>query len=70
VAALKGCEGKKAVIYVTCNGQFGEALPLLKKALEARRVQVLAEIGFAKKDVGDMNRKNELIGHIVSAYNA
>ena len=70
VAALKGCEGKNAVIYVTCNGQFGEALPLLKKALEARRVQVLAEIGFAKKDVGDMNRKNELIGHIVSTYNA
>ena len=70
VAALKGCEGKKAVIFVTCNGQFGEALPLLKRALEARGVQVCSEIGFAKKDVGDMNRKNELIGQIVSAYNA
>jgi len=69
VAALKGCEGKKAVIFVTCNGQFGEALPLLKKALETRGVLVLAEIGFAKKDVGDMNKKTELIGHIVSAYN-
>jgi DNA-binding transcriptional ArsR family regulator len=70
VAALKGCEGKKAVIFVTCNGQFGEALPLLKKALDARGVRVLAEIGFAKKDIGDMNRKNELIERIVSAYNA
>ena len=70
VAALKGCEGKKAVILVTCNGQFGEALPLLKKALEDRGVRVSAEIGFAKKDVGDITRKNEMIERIVSVYNA
>jgi DNA-binding transcriptional ArsR family regulator len=70
VAALRGCEGKKAVILVTCNGQFGEAIPLLKRALEARGLIVSAEIGLTKRDVGDIDKRNGIIGQIVSAYNS
>ena len=70
ITALRGCEGKKAVILVTCNGHLGEAIPILKKALEARGVNVSAEIGLTKRDVGDINRRNGIIGQIVSAYNA
>jgi DNA-binding transcriptional ArsR family regulator len=70
VAALRGCEGKKAVILVTCNGQFGESIPLLKQALEARGLIVSAEIGLTKRDVGDIGKRNGIIGQIVSAYHS
>jgi len=70
IAALRGCEGKKAAILVTCNGQFGETIPLLKKALEARGMIVSAEIGLTKREVGDITRRNGIIGQIVSAYHA
>jgi DNA-binding transcriptional ArsR family regulator len=70
VKALRGCEGKKAVILVTCNGQFGESIALLKQSLEARGVIVSAEIGLTKRDVGDIDKRNGIIGQIVSAYNS
>jgi DNA-binding transcriptional ArsR family regulator len=68
VRALRGCEGKRAVIFVTNRGQPGEALTLLKTALTSRGVEVVVEINLAGKDAEDQNARNDLIGQIVAAY--
>jgi DNA-binding transcriptional ArsR family regulator len=70
IRALKGCEGKKAVVFVTNCGQPGEALPLLKTSLTLRGVEVIAEISLTKEDTESQRAKNELIERIVAAYNA
>jgi len=70
VQALSGCEGKKAVVFVTCCGQPGEALPLLRAALAARGVEVAAEISLTQEEAEIRNGKNDLIGRIVEAYSA
>ena len=51
VAALKGCEGKKAIIFATCGGSPGETLPILKKALAAKGVTVIGEVVLPRKDL-------------------
>ena len=61
IAALKGCEGKKAVIYVTCGGQAGETIEIMKKALEAKGVNVVGDMVFDKKTVKVGKKINELI---------
>ncbi|WP_067049161.1 metalloregulator ArsR/SmtB family transcription factor [Methanofollis ethanolicus] len=68
VKALSGCEGKKAVVFVTCCGQPGEALPLLRKALASRGVEVVTEISLTQEDVEIRNADTDLIGRIVEAY--
>ena len=50
VRALRGCEGKTAVTFVTCSENPGEALPLLKKALTERGVRVVVEFCLNKQD--------------------
>jgi DNA-binding transcriptional ArsR family regulator len=70
VQALSGCDGKKAVVFVTCCGQPGEALPLLKTALAARGVEVVAGISLTQEEAEIRNGKNDLIGKIVEAYSA
>jgi len=64
VAALEGCKGKKAVIFATCGGKEREALPLLKKALEARGVTVAGEFVFDKTGITDPGRINGMISAI------
>ena len=61
VAALKGCDGKKAVIYATCGGKERETIPILKKALEAKGVTVAGEFVFDKTGVKDPNRINGMV---------
>jgi Flavodoxin len=61
IAALKDCEGKKAVIYATCGGQAGETIEIMRKALEERGVRVVGDIVFDKKTVRDGKKINELI---------
>jgi DNA-binding transcriptional ArsR family regulator len=65
INALKGCEGKTAIVFVTSCGQPGEALRILKRALVSRGVEVTAEISLTKEDT---ENRNELIRQIVSAY--
>ena len=61
VAALKGCRGKKAVIFATSGGKEGDTLPLLKEALEARGVKVTGEFVFDKTGVKDPARIDAMI---------
>jgi flavodoxin len=67
VAALAGCEGKKAIIFATCGGKERETLPILKKALEARGVTVTGEFVFDKTGLKDPDRINALISKIKTA---
>jgi DNA-binding transcriptional ArsR family regulator len=67
VRALKGCEGKMAVLFTTCLNQPGEALPLLRKALSARGVRVMAEISLDEKDTKNPDAGGELLRQIIAA---
>jgi flavodoxin len=67
VEALRGCKGKKAVIFATSGGQERNTLPILKKALEAKGVTVIGEFVFDKKGLKDQDRINEMITKIRSA---
>lgn len=70
VAALKGCNGKKAVIFATCGGKERETLPMLQQALEARSVTVAGEFVFDKTGVKDPGRINAMIAAIKTAGGA
>jgi DNA-binding transcriptional ArsR family regulator/flavodoxin len=67
VRALKGCEGKMAVIFTTCSNQPGEALPILSKALSDRGVRVMAEISLAAKDTKNPDAGGELLRQILGS---
>ena len=64
VAALGGCNGKKAVIYATCGGKEGETIPFLRKALEAKGVTVTGEFVFDKTGVKDPERISAIIAKV------
>jgi len=67
VRALRGCEGKMAVIFTTCINQPGEALPLLSKALADRGVEVMAEISLNAEDTNNPDAGGELLRQIIAA---
>lgn len=67
VRALKGCEGKMAVIFTTCSNQPGEALPILSKALADRGVRVMAEISLDAEDTKNPDAGGELLRQIIGA---
>lgn len=67
IQGLKGCEGKKSVLFVTCGGSPGECLSLVKKALEGRGVSITASVSFTRKELRDAGRVNNLIGQIKTA---
>ena len=67
VQALKGCEGKMAVVFTTCLNQPGEALPILSKALLGRGVRVMAEISLDEKDTKNPDAGGELLRQIIAA---
>ncbi|MDD1654232.1 MAG: NAD(P)H-dependent oxidoreductase [Methanomicrobiales archaeon] len=66
IQALKGCEGKKGVLFVTCGGSPGESLFLMRKALEGRRVTIAASMSFTRKELRDDSRLNDFIQQITS----
>jgi DNA-binding transcriptional ArsR family regulator len=68
VRALRGCEGKMAVTFVTCGNQPGEALPLLNAALAERGVAVMAEISLNAEDTKNPAVGNELLARIAAAF--
>jgi DNA-binding transcriptional ArsR family regulator len=67
VRALKGCEGKRAVIFSTCSNQPGEALPILNKALADRGVRVMAGISLNAEDTKNPDAGGELLRQIIGA---
>jgi DNA-binding transcriptional ArsR family regulator len=67
VKALKGCEGKMAVIFTTCSNQPGEALPILSTALAERGVRVMAGISLDANDTKNPNAGGELLRQIIGA---
>jgi len=67
VRALRGCEGRMAVIFTTCSNQPGEALPILNQALSERGVRVMAEISLAAEDTKNPDAGGELLRQIIEA---
>lgn len=67
IRALKGCEGKMAVIFTTCSNQPGEALPILGRALLERGVKVMAEISLNADDTKNPDVGGELLRQIIGA---
>jgi len=70
IAALKGCEGKKAVIFATCGSSAKDTLPIMKSALEKNGVRVMGEIVLTKSEISKNKKINELIIAVKSAGNA
>jgi flavodoxin len=61
IRALKGCEGKPAVIFATCDAQAGDTLVTMRKALEKKGVHVQSEAVLTRRDCGDPQKVNALI---------
>ncbi len=67
VQALKGCEGKMAVIFSTCSTNPGEALPIISRALETRGVRVMTGISLDAEDTKNPDAGGELLRRIIGA---
>jgi flavodoxin len=61
IAALKGCEGKKAVLFATCGSSAKDTLPILKKSSEAKGMNVVGEFVLTRKEIGEGSKVNTLI---------
>jgi DNA-binding transcriptional ArsR family regulator/flavodoxin len=67
VRALRGCEGKIAVVFTTSCGQPGETLPQLSDALSGRGVRVMAEISLDTDDTRNPDAGGELLRQIIGS---
>jgi len=67
IAALKGCDGKKAVIFATCGSSAKDTLPILKKVLESKGVIVIAQFVINRKEIGEGQKVKVLIDSINAA---
>jgi hypothetical protein len=67
IAALKGCEGKKGIVFATCGGKPGETLSMMKVALAARGVDVVGGFVFSQKDLRDEQKLAELVSAVKTA---
>jgi flavodoxin len=70
VAALKGAEGKRAVVFATCGGSPGETIPRLKEALAMKGTSVVGEMVFARKDTEDREKVAALTRMVMNAGGA
>ena len=64
IAALKGCEGKKAVIFATCGSSAKDTLPIMKKALEAKGVKVVGQFVLTRQGTQDAMQVDTLISRV------
>lgn len=69
IAALKGCEGKQAVIFATCGSSPGDTLPVMKSALEQRHIRVTGMVSLNKREISRKEKIGELITLVRSAQN-
>ncbi len=67
IQALKGCEGKKTVLFVTCGGEPGESLSIMKNALEGKGLTITASASFTRKELRNQDKISDLIGRIQAA---
>jgi len=70
IVALKGCDGKKAVIFATCGSSAKDTLRILKKALEIKGVTVVGQFVLTKKEIGDERKIDVLIDSVKAANNS
>ena len=64
IAALAGCEGKKGIVFITSGGGPRDALEIMKKALEGRKVKVEGSFHFPMKELGDEKKLKEFVDAI------
>jgi flavodoxin len=64
VAALKGCDGKKGVIFATCGSSAKQTLPILKKSLEAKGMTIVGQFVLTKREIGEGSKVNALIDSV------
>jgi len=69
IAALKGCDGKKAIIYATCGSSAKDTLTILKKALEEKGVTVVGQFVLTRKEIGEEQKVNALIDRVNAVKN-
>ena len=69
IAALRGCDGKKAVIFATCGSSAKDTLPILKKDLGAKGIAVVGEFVLTRKEIGEGQKVNILIDSVHKAKN-
>jgi len=67
IKALKGCDGKKSVIFATCGSSAKDTLPILKKALEAKGVAVVGQYILTRKEIGESQKITGLIDSVNAA---
>lgn len=67
VAALAGCEGKKGIAFITSGGGPRDALEILKKNLEGRKVKVEGAFHFPMKGPRDEKKLGEFIDAVRKA---
>jgi flavodoxin len=64
IAALKGSEGKKTVIFATCGSSAKDTLPILKKSIEAKGMTVVGQFVLTKREIGESSKVNTLIDSV------
>lgn len=67
IAALKGCDGKKSVIFATCGSSAKDTLSILKKALEKKGVTVVGQYILTRKEIAENQKIRVLIDSINTA---
>ena len=67
IAALKGCEGKRAVAFVTHGGRPGESEACMRKWIEARGMHFAGALAIQQKDIEDEQKNGELVKLVQAA---
>ncbi|MDD1653809.1 MAG: ArsR family transcriptional regulator [Methanomicrobiales archaeon] len=67
IAALRGCEGKKGIVYATCGGKAGGTTAMMTEALAAKGVDVVGQFVFAQKELGDEQKISALVTAVKQA---
>lgn len=67
IRALRGYEGKPAVIFATCGSGAGDTLAVMRKVLEEKGVHVQGEAVLTRKDCADPRKVTVLIDLVKQA---
>lgn len=67
IAALKGCDGKPAVIFATCGSSAKDTLPIIKSKLEQKGVRITGEVVLTKSEISGNEKINDLIAVVRTA---
>ncbi len=69
IAAMRECDGKKAVIFATCGSSAKDTLPFLKKLLGTKGITVVGEFVLNRREIGEGSKVNALIDSIKAELN-